>query len=266
MELNRSLYGTCQAHREFNEDLEGKLKQMGFIVCPVDNSLYTLRRGLSFIHIPMHVDDGMVFSNDKSLLAEFRENLKAHYKFRWNNNPTLHLGIHITRDRTQQTNTLDQSHYCDLMLNRFGMSDSNGAKTPLPSNIKLFTPSTEDSTEIEHYQAAVGMLNFLLVQTRPDIGFAVSYLARFNSRHNVTHWAAVKHLLRYVKRTRYFKLSSGTNLAQNHFVEGYANAEYAMLTPAGQPPALYFSSVDHWYPGIAGANTPSLYQQLKQNI
>lgn len=75
MELNKSLYGTCQAHREFNEDLDTKLKHLGFSVCPFDNSLYTLREGNSFIHIPMHVDDGMAF------LDLFRENLKKHYKF-----------------------------------------------------------------------------------------------------------------------------------------------------------------------------------------
>lgn len=71
MELDRSLYGTCQAHREFNEDLDIKPKSMGFIVCPVDNSLYTLRRGELFIHIPMHVDNGMAFSNSKSFLKDF---------------------------------------------------------------------------------------------------------------------------------------------------------------------------------------------------
>lgn len=71
MELDWSLYGTCQAHREFNEDLDIKLKSMGFTVCPVDNSLYTLRRGEMFIHIPMHVDDGMAFSNSKTFLNEF---------------------------------------------------------------------------------------------------------------------------------------------------------------------------------------------------
>lgn len=71
------------------------------------------------------------------------------------------------------------------------------------------------------------MLNFLSVQTRPDISFAVSYLARFNSRHNDSHWAAVKHLLRYIKRTRSHKLHFGTNRAQNIMVEGYADADYA---------------------------------------
>lgn len=227
MELTKSLYGTCQAHREFNEDLDIKLKQLGFRVCPVDNSLYTIRKGTSFIHIPMHVDDGMAFSNDKDFLNTFRENLKQHYKFRWNENPSLHLGIHITRDRAQRTITLDQSHYCDTILERFGMTDCNGVKTPLPMNIKLYTPDTQDSVEIEPYRAAVGMLNFLSVQTRPDIAFAVSYLSRFNSRHNDSHWSAVKHLLRYVKRTRSHKLVFGSKRAQNGFVEGYADADYA---------------------------------------
>lgn len=76
MELDKSVYGTCQAHREFNEDLDHKLRQLGFTVCQVDNSLYSLQKGSSFIHIPMHVEDGMAFSNDKSLLRDFRENLK----------------------------------------------------------------------------------------------------------------------------------------------------------------------------------------------
>lgn len=81
MLLNKSLYGTCQAHREFNDDFNKRMKILGFNVCPVNNSLYTLRSGSSFIHIPMHVYDGMAFSNDKQMLDRFREGLKDHYKF-----------------------------------------------------------------------------------------------------------------------------------------------------------------------------------------
>lgn len=89
----------------------------------------------------MHVDDGMAFSNDKAFLAQFKANLKSHYKFKWNENPTLHLGIRLSRDRTNRTITLDQSHYCENMLERFGMSDCNDVKTPLPPNVRLSTSS-----------------------------------------------------------------------------------------------------------------------------
>lgn len=99
MALDGSLYSTCKAHCEFNDDLVTKLKTLGFMICPVYNSLYTLQSGNSFIHISMHVDDGMAFSNNKSLLNKFCDNLKAFYKSRWNKNLSPHLGIHITQDR-----------------------------------------------------------------------------------------------------------------------------------------------------------------------
>lgn len=178
MLLNKALYGTCQAHREFNDEFDTKMKLMGFTVCPVDNSLYLKQSGSSFIHIPMHVGDGMAFSNDMAMLSQFREDLKAFYKFRWNEHPSLHLGIHITQDRSKRTIILNQSHYCEKMLERFSLSNCNGVKTPLPTTIHPYTPVADEAEEIEEYHAAVGMLNFLSVQTRPDIGYAVGYLAR----------------------------------------------------------------------------------------
>lgn len=88
-----------------------------------------------------------------------------------------------------------QSHYIEAMVERFGLLDCNGVKTLRPKNIKLSSPPAEDSAQIKPYQAAVGMLNFLSVQTCPDIACEVSHLGIFNLRHNGTHWAAVKHLL-----------------------------------------------------------------------
>lgn len=71
------------------------------------------------------------------------------------------------------------------------------------------------------------MLNFLAIQTRPDISFAAGYLARFNSRHNASHWAVVKHLLRYVRRTSSYSLVFGNKKASGSIVEGFADADYA---------------------------------------
>lgn len=225
--LNKSLYGTCQAHREFNEDLDVKLKKLGFIPSPVDNSLYTLREGSMFIHITMHVDDGMTFSNDPQFLEKFRKNIQQFYKVKWNESPSLHLGIHITRDRKRRTIHLDQEHYCNTMLERFNLLDCNSVRTPLPQNVHLYTPTDGESEEIEQYRAAVGMLNFLSIQTRPDIAFSVSYLARFNSRHNSSHWTAVKHLLRFVRGTMQRGLDFGTQRGRDVLIKGYADADYA---------------------------------------
>jgi hypothetical protein len=50
---------------------------------------------------------------------------------------------------------------------------------------------------------------YLTTMTRPDIAFTVGVLARFNSNPGPQHWAAVKHLFRYIKGTLDFKLTYG---------------------------------------------------------
>lgn len=113
------------------------------------------------------------------------------------------------------------------MLERFNLLDCNPVKSPLPQNVQLYTPTDTESEEIEQYRAAVGMLNFLSIQTRPDIAFSVGYLARFNSRHNSSHWTAVKHLLRFIKGTITLGIDFGTKRGRNALIEGYADADYA---------------------------------------
>jgi len=56
--------------------------------------------------------------------------------------------------------------------------------------------------ETWNYRSIVGMLLYLSTNTRPDITFAVSQVARFSSNPKKSHATAVKTILRYLKRTR----------------------------------------------------------------
>jgi hypothetical protein len=53
----------------------------------------------------------------------------------------------------------------------------------------------------KYYQHVMGSLNHLAVYTRPDIAFAISKLAQFNSAPTATHLKAAMHILRYLKGT-----------------------------------------------------------------
>jgi hypothetical protein len=66
-------------------------------------------------------------------------------------------------------------------------------------------PNTTD--EIERmkqipYASAVGSLMYAMLCTRPDICFAVGMVSRYQSNPGEDHWTAVKHILKYLKRTR----------------------------------------------------------------
>ncbi|PLW44929.1 hypothetical protein PCASD_09122 [Puccinia coronata f. sp. avenae] len=188
-----------QAHRQFNIDLKGKLIALGFENSIDDDSLYTLRDGRKFVYIHMHVDDGLVFSNSKSMLDKFRQDFSKVYTLKWNERPSLHLGLKITRDRENNTIMLSQEHYMKEVLSRFGMENSNANSTPLPNNLSLVKADVSDVTL--PFQQAIGCLSYAAICTRPDIMYAVNHLARFSAGFDHSHWAAVKHLLQYVKGT-----------------------------------------------------------------
>ena len=49
-----------------------------------------------------------------------------------------------------------------------------------------------------NYRSIVGMLLYLSTNTRPDIAFAVSQVARFSHRPRKSHATAVKTIIRYL--------------------------------------------------------------------
>ena len=70
-------------------------------------------------------------------------------------------------------------------------------------------PRTE--AEIERmrgipYASAVGSLMYAILCTRPDICFAVGMVSRYQSDPDEEHWIVVKHILKYLRRTRDYML------------------------------------------------------------
>ena len=52
------------------------------------------------------------------------------------------------------------------------------------------------------YASAVGSLMYAMLCTRPDICFAVGMVSKYQSEPGEEHWIAVKHILKYLRRTR----------------------------------------------------------------
>ncbi|OAE34827.1 hypothetical protein AXG93_2528s1940 [Marchantia polymorpha subsp. ruderalis] len=61
------------------------------------------------------------------------------------------------------------------------------------------TESEEEELDKLKYLAAVGVLFYLATNTRSDISFAVTVLARHSQRPTARHWQDIKHLLSYTQ-------------------------------------------------------------------
>ena len=52
------------------------------------------------------------------------------------------------------------------------------------------------------YASAVGGLMYAMLFIRPDICFAIGMVSRYQSNPGPEHWIVVKHILKYLRRTK----------------------------------------------------------------
>jgi hypothetical protein len=80
------------------------------------------------------------------------------------------------------------------------MDGCNPCQVPLEARLRLSKESTNSLVDATQYRSLIGSLRYL-VNTRPDLAYAVGYLSRFMEKPATDHLAAAKHLLRYVAGT-----------------------------------------------------------------
>jgi hypothetical protein len=109
--LRRCLYGLKHSPREFNMLLRASLVDHGWQQCVSDLCIYIFRAGHVFAMIALYVDDIPAACNDASWLTTFKAPLRARFKIKDMRELSQLLGMHITRDRSARTISLDQSKY-----------------------------------------------------------------------------------------------------------------------------------------------------------
>ncbi|POW09590.1 hypothetical protein PSHT_09061 [Puccinia striiformis] len=202
--LKKALYGTRQAARCWWLHLKNVLDKFGYSPSQYDNSLYILRHPDETGVVWLHVDDGVVTASNIKLLKKLEDDLKDILKIKWSHSLDSIVGLNVVRsDRGFQ---LYQQDLVNSILAEHwdGVSKAN---TPLPSNYNATTDENGDSTNSGKYLSVIGSLSYLAVGTRPDICFAVNYLARFAAKPGVLHWKGVQHLINYLADSRELRLS-----------------------------------------------------------
>lgn len=79
---------------------------------------------------------------------------------------------------------------------------------------------------VHEYQSMIGSIMYPMVQTRPDICYAVIMLSRYNQNLNATHIKVAKRVIRYLKGT----LDHGVFYGTSDGLEGFTDADWAFDT------------------------------------
>ena len=141
-------------------------------------------------------------------------------------NLQYYLGLQFERD-TDEMFYVHQKKYIDEKLREFNLSDCKPSRIPLDTGYQKDQSSSKQMETKEVYRSAIGSLQYLAVNTRPDISVAVSILARHVENPKVADWTEVKRVFRYLKYTIDKKLRLGNTEATNDKrLIGYADADW----------------------------------------
>lgn len=210
--LKKSIYGLKQASRSWNICFDQVIKSYGFDQCQDESCVYKKCDGNVVVFLVLYVDDILLIGNNVKVLSNVRVWLSKQFDMKDLGEVGHILGIKVLRDRKKRMLGLSQASYIDTILTRFSMQNSKKGFLPFRHGIALSkeqcprTPKEIENMKAVPYASAVGSLMYAMLCTRPDICFAVGMVSRYQSNPGQEHWTAVKHILKYLKRTKDYML------------------------------------------------------------
>ncbi|TPX52460.1 DNA-directed DNA polymerase [Powellomyces hirtus] len=230
--LRRSLYSLKQSSRNWNQLLDARLKQLGFVQSNADNCIYAphAQDPKSALYLLVYVDNMILTSKSMVQINHIKTELSKQFKMTNMGALGLFLGVEITRDCPSHRLWLSQKHYLQKVLASFGMDNCKPVSTPMETSTcltKAMEPqSNEERAQMAStpYRSAVGSLIYGMLGTRLDLAACVSH---FMANPGPGHWQAVKRILRYVSGTLDAVLELAGSFSTAPDLEGYSDSDWA---------------------------------------
>ncbi|PLW26977.1 hypothetical protein PCASD_23030 [Puccinia coronata f. sp. avenae] len=208
LKLHKALYGLKQSPRCWQKALTAALKSIGLIPTYSNPCLYVSADESKPFFLFVHVDD-LLFGGSWPEL--FKQKICAIFAMEDLGVAKYALGIRINQLRGSVA--LVQDKYIKNMLEEFNVSNDQSTMIPLPSNWKQLktVPSEKPCVPPFNYRRVVGLIQWLVQCTRPDLAFALSFLSQFLEDPWEAHYKAACHTLQYISATKDQQLILGQN-------------------------------------------------------
>jgi len=157
-------YGSKQAGKIWNDLFHKIVVSMGFVQSVDNPCLYAWIDGSHYIYLTVHVDDGLLLSNDKALAQEFMAGLLTHVrKAVMYDSVKLYLGMDIERTDNGKVFHVSQGRYITDACE--GFDRIYGTPMSVSTNLRIAEPNTNNSSLLPD----TGKLRYVADRTRPDI-------------------------------------------------------------------------------------------------
>jgi hypothetical protein len=224
--LIKTLYGLKQAGREWNIELDRKLRKRKYARLRSDPCVYIFRTNDDFVIITVWVDDMLLFATTTELKNKAIKDVESEWEITNLGTPIKIVGIELAI--TPDMISISSSAYIDQILAREGLEKCNSVSTPLDPNIMLEpNPDGNIGNRSNSFASLLGELQYIANATRPDIAYAVNRLASYTANPSLQHTMALKRILRYLNGTKSYRINYKALPDKINFFSGYADAAYA---------------------------------------
>ena len=224
--LKKSIYGLKQSPRQWYAKIDEFLcTTLNMQHNDADDCLYVRKTSSSILLIALYVDDLLIACSDESTLLDTKRELSQRFEMKDLGESRVILNMDISRNRAERRLSLCQARYAQKVIERFGMGAARGQNTPMEGKLDLTVPTEPVN---QPYREAIGSLMYLMVGTRPDIGFAVCRLSKYAQNPGQIHWDAVKRVLRYLINTKDLGICFGQDESNRSLVPYvYVDSDWA---------------------------------------
>jgi hypothetical protein len=229
LKLYKSIYGKRDSPRLWFQCILKVLLSLGFVQSQHDACLL-IRSDCILI---LFVDDLGICYKSKQVLEELLAAIeKKGYQFTRQDSFNEYLGIKY-EELSDGSIKMTQPGLVNKIIEAVGMQQCNPSDNPTTQQALGTHPDNPAMTESWNYRSIVGMMLYLSGNTRLDIAYGVSQVARFSHQPKQPHAVAVKRIVRYLKATAHegtiFKPPDSIHL------DLYVDADFAGLWGVESP-------------------------------
>ena len=223
--LQRSIYELKQAFRIWNIRFDQAITLYGFEKSPNEPCVYKRIQGTKVVFLVLYVDDILLIGNDIEVLSSVKGWLQKQFDMKDLGEANYILGIKLLRDRKNKELALSQALYIDKILARFSMENSKKGTLPFRHGVHISKEQSPKTLEQKERMSNIPFASTVgsLLCTRPDIYYAVGIVSRYQSDPREEHWIALKHILKYLRRTRDYMLVYSSGSLETI---GYTNSDF----------------------------------------
>ena len=174
------------------------LLTIDFVCSKSDNSLFIYKTQHETAYLLLYVNDIVLTTSSTTLKSSLINALNREFDMTDLGPLSFFLGIAVTY--TKNTMFLSQQKYIVEIIKRANMEACTPVATPVDTNSKLSLHHGDPVDDPSLYRSLVGALQYLTFP-RPDIAYAVQQVCLFMHAPKVTHFNALKRIIRYLKGT-----------------------------------------------------------------